>query len=40
MPRGRRETIFAEFPDQVARQRCWVLTRLPQPRITVAPRRV
>ena len=36
-PSGRRETIFTEFPDQVAQLRCWVLARLPLPKITAAP---
>jgi hypothetical protein len=36
---GRRETIFTEFPDEVVRQRCWVLACLPLTQITVAPGR-
>jgi hypothetical protein len=39
-PSGGLETIFTEFPDQVAQLRCWVLARLPLPKITVAPGRV
>jgi hypothetical protein len=39
-PSGRRETIFTEFPDQVAQLRCWVLARLPLPKMTVTPGRV
>jgi hypothetical protein len=35
-PGGRRETIVTVVPDLVARQRCWVLARLPLPTITVA----
>jgi hypothetical protein len=37
-PGGRRETILTEFPDQVVRQRCWVMACLPLPMITVALR--
>jgi hypothetical protein len=38
-PSGRQETIITVVPDLVARQRCWVLARLPLPKIAVAPGR-
>jgi hypothetical protein len=38
-PSGRRETIFTAFPDQVARQRCWVIACVPLPQVTVVPGR-
>jgi hypothetical protein len=39
-PSGGRETIFTEFPDQVAQLRCWVMACLPLPTITVVAGRV
>jgi hypothetical protein len=40
-PSGRRDIIFTESPDEVARQRCWVMACVLLPRlVTVVPGRV